>query len=353
LRTAINLRAARPGDAKPNEQFVSDLYQKLSDQAASPVAPDAPGPVTTRRRSTAVATVAAAAVLVGGTVAATEAFRHAAPTPTIAQAPHGQVLRTGTFATPDSQILGQVVAYRGHPSWVFMNVAVPNYEGLIVCKLQVADGSTVAFGTFEVHHGVGQFSKILQVDVGRLRKLGAIKNPRIKIAILAMAAAANVGGVTVAVTAGGATPYSAGSTKSATRSPPTTLDRSGAATLHTATATVQGTTESILVDAQGRPLYIYKPDTATKSLVNGQLAVLWPPLVSAAPTARGATGTVATVATRNGQQVTYNGHFLYAFVQDSPGQVPGQGVQNFFVATPGISSKASTAANLGPAGNGY
>jgi hypothetical protein len=169
LRTAINLRAARPGDSKPNEQFVSDLYQKLSNQAASPVAPDAPGPVTTRRRRTAVATVAAAAVLVGGTVATTEAFRQTASTPTIAQAPHGKVLRTGTFATPDSQILGQIVAYHGHPSWVFLNVAVPNYEGPIVCKLQVADGSTVAFGTFEVHHGVGQFSKILQVDVDRLR----------------------------------------------------------------------------------------------------------------------------------------------------------------------------------------
>ena len=85
--------------------------------------------------------------------------------------------------------------------------------------------------------------------------------------------------------------------------------------------------------------------------MTGQLAVLWPPLVASAPTAHGAAGTLKAVATSSGQQVTYNGHFLYTFVQDSPGHVTGQGVQNFFVATPGISSKPSTAPV--PASNGY
>ena len=36
----------------------------------------------------------------------------------------------------------------------------------------------------------------------------------------------------------------------------------------------------------------------------------------------------------DGRQVTYNGHFLYTFVDDSPGHVTGQGVSDFFVATP-------------------
>jgi hypothetical protein len=36
--------------------------------------------------------------------------------------------------------------------------------------LQVDDGSTVAFGTFTIHNGTGQFSKNLgSVDVGHLR----------------------------------------------------------------------------------------------------------------------------------------------------------------------------------------
>ena len=51
-----------------------------------------------------------------------------------------------------------------------MNVNAPNYNGSITCKLQVQDGSTVAFGTFTVHNGTGQFSKNLgSVDVRDLR----------------------------------------------------------------------------------------------------------------------------------------------------------------------------------------
>jgi predicted lipoprotein with Yx(FWY)xxD motif len=177
-----------------------------------------------------------------------------------------------------------------------------------------------------------------------------MRNPRTTIATVILAAAATVGGVSLAVIAGGSTPtYSAAGTTSATSPAPAPANGATAATVHTATATVQGTSERILVDAKGLPLYIYKPDTATKSLVTGQLAVLWPPLVATAPTAHGATGTLAAVATS--QQVTYNGHFLYTFVQDSPGHVTGQGVQNFFVATPGISTNPGTAPV--PASNGY
>jgi predicted lipoprotein with Yx(FWY)xxD motif len=178
-----------------------------------------------------------------------------------------------------------------------------------------------------------------------------VRNPRSTIAIVVLAAAATVGGVSLAVTAGGSTPtYSAAGTTS-TSPDPATANGATAATVHTATATVQGTAERILVDAKGLPLYTYQPDTATKSLVTGQLSVLWPPLVSSAPTAHGATGTLTAVATSSGQQVTYNGHFLYTFVQDSPGHVTGQGVQNFFVATPGITTNPSTAPV--PARNGY
>jgi hypothetical protein len=168
LQTAIELRAARPGEAKPDEQFVSNLHQRLSDQAASRAVPDA-RPVMLRRRRLVLAAVAASAVLVGGTVAATEMFTATGRTPAIAQAPQGKVLRTGTFSTADSRVLGQIVAYRGQPSWVFMNVEVPDYDGPITCELQVEDGSTVAFGTFEVHRGIGQFSKVIRVDVPRLR----------------------------------------------------------------------------------------------------------------------------------------------------------------------------------------
>jgi predicted lipoprotein with Yx(FWY)xxD motif len=120
---------------------------------------------------------------------------------------------------------------------------------------------------------------------------------------------------------------------------------------------VGGTTETILVNGKGLPLYFYKPDTATRSMVTGALAALWPPLDSTAPSVNSAAGALKVVDTYNGSQVTYNGHFLYTFVEDSPGQVTGQGVQDFFVATPGISANhgGSTSLTTAPAstGNGY
>jgi predicted lipoprotein with Yx(FWY)xxD motif len=107
-------------------------------------------------------------------------------------------------------------------------------------------------------------------------------------------------------------------------------------TLRTTTTQVGAVTETILVDAKGLPLYYYKADTATKSQVSGVFARLWPALVSAQPTASGVKGTVASLKEAGGRQVAYNGHFLYTFVDDSPGRVTGQGVSNFFVATPNI-----------------
>jgi predicted lipoprotein with Yx(FWY)xxD motif len=105
-------------------------------------------------------------------------------------------------------------------------------------------------------------------------------------------------------------------------------------TLHTVATVVNGRTETILSNAQGLPLYYYRADTAKKSLVSGELAVIWPPLVAAKPTATGLRGTIGALKNAHGQQVTYNGHFLYTFVDDTAGHVTGQGVSNFFVVTP-------------------
>ena len=103
--------------------------------------------------------------------------------------------------------------------------------------------------------------------------------------------------------------------------------------------------EVILVNNQGLPLYIYTPDTATNSMVTGELAALWPPLLASAPTGSGTSGALAVVHTGNGGQVTYNGHFLYTFAEDSLGQVTGQGVQSFLVATPGLAPNTAVAAS--------
>jgi predicted lipoprotein with Yx(FWY)xxD motif len=185
-----------------------------------------------------------------------------------------------------------------------------------------------------------------------------MKHPRATLAAVGLSVAA-IAGVTIAATAGGSTPTATPTATVPAANPASTptptavsspMGTTVTATLHSASATVGGATETILVDNRDFPLYTYQPDTATRSMVTGELAFLWPPLVAAAPTANGTGGTLKAVSTSNGHQVTYNGHFLYTFRQDSPGQVTGQGVQNFFVATPGISTiKAASTPAPAPA----
>jgi hypothetical protein len=168
VRTAIALRAAQPGESNPSEQFVSDLYERLADQAETRIAPEG-RQVTVRRGRLALAAVAAGVAVAGGTVVVTDALNLSADAPSIAQAPRGDTLRTGTFETADGQVLGQIVAYQGHPSWVFMNVDEPNFDGPIDCKLQMDDGSIVAVGMFQLHAGLGQFSRTIPVAIDGLR----------------------------------------------------------------------------------------------------------------------------------------------------------------------------------------
>jgi predicted lipoprotein with Yx(FWY)xxD motif len=142
--------------------------------------------------------------------------------------------------------------------------------------------------------------------------------------------------------AGAATPHSSEST---THRVNTTQP-----TLHTTTTSVGARRESILVNAKGLPLYYYQADTAQKSRVSGGLARLWPALVSDKPTASGVKGKVVSSKQAGGRQVAYNGHFLYTFVGDLPGHVTGQGVSNFFVATPNLRAiGSSTVAKAAPA----
>ena len=150
-------------------------------------------------------------------------------------------------------------------------------------------------------------------------------------------------GIGLALAGGGAGLAAASSSSgSGTKAAAASSAPAGTATINVTGASVAGNSEQILVDAHGLPLYTFVSDTATKSHVSGGLAALWPPLVSAAPTESGANGKLTVVADANGKQVQYNGHFLYTFVDDTPGQVTGQGVQGFYVATLGLGSGNAT-----------
>ena len=120
-------------------------------------------------------------------------------------------------------------------------------------------------------------------------------------------------------------------------SPSPTLDSSPRATTVNVATTPLG---PILIDAEGRTLYLFMNDTPNTSVCTGGCAQNWPPLhVTGAPT--GGLGVEAsklgtTSRPDGGTQVTYNGHPLYHFSGDSaPGQTKGQGVGgNWFVVSP-------------------
>jgi predicted lipoprotein with Yx(FWY)xxD motif len=171
-----------------------------------------------------------------------------------------------------------------------------------------------------------------------------VEHRRFTIAIVGLSAAALAGGIRLAAGGSGSTQSAgAASSEGATAAappegptPPSVSSPATTATVRTAMAQVNGVVEVILVNDRRLPLYIFKPDTATPSTVPGALAALWLPLVASAPTGSGTSGVLTAVQTEHGRHVTYNGHFLYTFAEDSPGQVGGQGVQDFVVATPGV-----------------
>jgi predicted lipoprotein with Yx(FWY)xxD motif len=167
-----------------------------------------------------------------------------------------------------------------------------------------------------------------------------------------------IAGIGLALAAAGGTYAAVATSSAASRTPPTATAPAapgGSATVRVANALVVGKTEAILTTASGLPLYYYGADRSGTSLVGGQLATLWPPLTSAAPAGTGLNGKLTVVNDAHGRQLAYNGHLLYIFTYDQPGQVNGQDFQDFFVVTPGIAPIAASAGTVPalPPGGGY
>ena len=123
----------------------------------------------------------------------------------------------------------------------------------------------------------------------------------------------------------------------------------------------EGNLGKILVDSQGRTLYLFQKDNGTSSACYGPCASAWPPLrTSGQPTIGGGANAslVATTARSGGKpQVTYGGHPLYLFQGDQkPGDTNGQGVTAFgggwFTLSPAGNQVAGDSSSSG-GGNGY
>ena len=144
---------------------------------------------------------------------------------------------------------------------------------------------------------------------------------------------------TLLVACGGSTSTGTASTPEPTATP--------APVVKTATATVDGKSQTILTDPNGMTLYYYTPDKGTgKVTCTGTCLQNWPPLLLPSgitkPTGdRGVTGTLDVLPSPNGgTQVTYNAWPLYAWIKDKAhGDTTGQNVGGkWFVVTPDVAS---------------
>jgi predicted lipoprotein with Yx(FWY)xxD motif len=118
---------------------------------------------------------------------------------------------------------------------------------------------------------------------------------------------------------------------------------------------------AIIVNANGRTLYLFEKDRNGKSACSGQCAAFWPPLITRGkPTVtNGARASlIGTTRRADGRlQVTYNHHPLYTFVKDTKaGQTSGEGVSAFGATWDAVSpagSRIAKASAPSTAGGGY
>jgi predicted lipoprotein with Yx(FWY)xxD motif len=142
---------------------------------------------------------------------------------------------------------------------------------------------------------------------------------------------------------------------SASTAPPMTASGK-AATIGLAS---EGSLGKILVDSQGRTLYLFEKDTGTKSTCTGGCAEQWPPLrVSGKPVVGAglSASKVGTTPRSDGPaEVTYNGHPLYRFAGDQkPGDTNGQDITAFGAAWFALSAGGNKVSGTGTGGSsGY
>jgi predicted lipoprotein with Yx(FWY)xxD motif len=149
---------------------------------------------------------------------------------------------------------------------------------------------------------------------------------------------------------------STGSSTTSTGGAPASAPRPSASTSSGTVDVARTKLGSVLVDSQGRTLYLWQADTSSKSTCTGACVAAWPPLeTTAKPTAGSGVknSLLGTTKRADGsQQVTYNGHPLYTFQGDAAsGQTNGQGSNGFgalwFVLSPMGTQITSSASSSG------
>jgi predicted lipoprotein with Yx(FWY)xxD motif len=88
---------------------------------------------------------------------------------------------------------------------------------------------------------------------------------------------------------------------------------------------------TILVDQDGKTLYLFEADSTNKSNCSGGCLSLWPPVMANGKATAGSGVTAGMIGTATGSsQVTYAGHPLYWFSGDTKaGDTNGEGLNDF------------------------
>jgi len=129
-----------------------------------------------------------------------------------------------------------------------------------------------------------------------------------------------------------------------------TTQPAAAATVALAPNPAQG---PILVDGQGRTLYLFEQDKGTTTACTGACARTWPALTATAQPAAG-NGTDASLLGKAGDRVTYGGHLLYTFSGDgAPGDVKGLGIPGWYPVSPSGAKVDKDAGDDSGGGYGY
>ena len=130
----------------------------------------------------------------------------------------------------------------------------------------------------------------------------------------------------------------------------------GAATVGVAD---NGKLGKILVDSNGRTVYLFQKDSGPRSMCSGACATDWPPVTATGKPSAGnglSASVLGTTKRSDGTtQVTYNGHPLYLYVGDrKAGDTNGQNVDAFGARWYAVSASGSANTSGGSSsGRGY
>ena len=124
-------------------------------------------------------------------------------------------------------------------------------------------------------------------------------------------------------------------TKASSSTAMTEAPGTGASTATVSLTPASGSVKAHLVGSNGHAVYLFEKDKGTTSACTGGCAAIWPGLTAAGSPTGGTGVDAGKLSTANGQvanQVTYNGHLLYYFSNDTKvGDTNGTSIPDWYL----------------------